>query len=528
MKRIIASLLLVVVLLTGVIGSLSSCDWIPGNKKPAADFVMPEGGYDGSEITIKFYHTMGAALTSILTDAIASFNELYPNITVEHQSYGNYDALLSQINTEITVGNQPSLAYCYPDHVATYTVAGAVQALDELVNSTIVEERADGTTETIGYSAEQRADFIEAYWNEGLSYGDGKMYSIALAKSTEVLYYNKTFFDNCLETYNREFELNADGTTKLDEQGNPVRNPNYKNENYNISVPTTWDEMEEVCRKIKAIEPGCIPLGYDSEANWFITMCEQYNSPYTSATGDNFLFNNDTNRNFVKKFRQWYQERLVTTQELSGGYTSNLFTGNSSNATEGSEASKGTRCYMCIGSTGGATYQRPGNVNGVYDFQVGIAPIPQVDVNNPQVISQGPSLCVFKKDNPQEVLASWLFAKFLTTNIEYQARVSENNGYVPVMKSVQSDPTYMEFLAALDADGKENLTKNITAYAVRVAIEQAENCYTSPAFDGSSVARIQVGFLIQKCFTAEGSDVDALIKKAFDDCVRECNYQIGK
>ncbi|MBQ8415106.1 MAG: extracellular solute-binding protein [Clostridia bacterium] len=493
MKRIIASLLLVVVLLTGVIGSLSSCDWIPGNKKPAADFVMPEGGYDGSEITIKFYHTMGAALTSILTDAISSFNELYPNITVEHQSYGNYDALLSQINTEITVGNQPSLAYCYPDHVATYNVAGAVQALDELVNSTIVEERADGTTETIGYSAEQRADFIEAYWNEGLSYGDGKMYSIALAKSTEVLYYNKTFF-----------------------------------EQHNLTVPTTWDEMEAVCRQIKEIEPGCIPLGYDSEANWFITMCEQYNSPYTSATGDNFLFNNDTNRNFVKKFRQWYQERLVTTQELSGGYTSNLFTGNSSNATEGSEASKGTRCYMCIGSTGGATYQRPGNVNGVYDFQVGIAPIPQVDVNNPQVISQGPSLCVFKKDNPQEVLASWLFAKFLTTNIEYQARVSENNGYVPVMKSVQSDPTYMEFLAALDADGKENLTKNITAYAVRVAIEQAENCYTSPAFDGSSVARIQVGFLIQKCFTAEGSDVDALIKKAFEDCVGECNYQIGK
>ena len=493
MKRIIASLLLVVVLLTGVIGSLSSCDFITGNKKPAADFVMPEGGYDGSEITIKFYHTMGAALTSILTDAIASFNELYPNITVEHQSYGNYDALLSQINTEITVGNQPSLAYCYPDHVATYNVAGAVQALDELVNSTIVEERADGTTETIGYSAEQRADFIEAYWNEGLSYGDGKMYSIALAKSTEVLYYNKTFF-----------------------------------EEHNLTVPTTWDEMEAVCRQIKEIEPGCIPLGYDSEANWFITMCEQYNSPYTSATGDNFLFNNDTNRNFVKKFRQWYQERLVTTQELSGGYTSNLFTGNSSNATEGSEASKGTRCYMCIGSTGGATYQRPGNVNGVYDFQVGIAPIPQVDVNNPQVISQGPSLCVFKKDNPQEVLASWLFAKFLTTNIEYQARVSENNGYVPVMKSVQSDPTYMEFLAALDADGKENLTKNITAYAVRVAIEQAENCYTSPAFDGSSVARIQVGFLIQKCFTAEGSDVDALIKKAFDDCVGECNYQIGK
>ena len=160
MKRIIASLLLVVVLLTGVIGSLSSCDWIPGNKRPAADFVMPEGGYDGSEITIKFYHTMGAALTSILTDAIASFNELYPNITVDHQSYGNYDALLSQINTEITVGNQPNIAYCYPDHVALYNVAKKVIPLDNLIASTIEVTDAEGNKTVLGLT-----DFTVNYEN---------------------------------------------------------------------------------------------------------------------------------------------------------------------------------------------------------------------------------------------------------------------------------------------------------------------------------------------------------------------------
>ena len=145
---------------------------------------------------------MGAALTSILTDAIAEFNVLYPNITVEHQSYGNYDALLSQISTEVTVGNQPHLAYCYPDHVATYNQAGAVQTLDVFINSDIVLNRADGTTETIGYTQEQRDDFIDAYYNEGMAFGDGKMYSIALAKSTEVLYYNKTAFDRWAEIYN--------------------------------------------------------------------------------------------------------------------------------------------------------------------------------------------------------------------------------------------------------------------------------------------------------------------------------------
>ena len=347
-------------------------------------------------------------------------------------------------------------------------------------------------------------DFDATGYKEGQAFGDGKMYSIALAKSTEVLYYNKTVFD------------------KL-----------------GLDVPTTWEEVEQVCLALKEYDEKCIPLGYDSEANWFITMCEQYGSDYTSATGENFLFNNKTNRDFVNKFRQMFQDRLVITKTLSGGYTSALFTGEVKSDDTESEAAKGTRCYMCIGSTGGATYQQPMEKGDGYDFEVGIAPIPQINPDDPKVISQGPSLCLFKKENPQEVLASWLFAKFLTTNVEYQARVSESNGYVPVMKSVQSDPTFAQFLKGVDVikdkDGNvieevPNNTKYITAYAVRTAIEQAEHCYTSPAFSGSSVARIQVGLLMNKCFTVRPGEqlTDDDLKKIFDEYVAECKYQSGQ
>ena len=468
MKRIIALILMLAMAVT----MLASCG---GRKNSAADFVMPEGGYDGSAVTIKFYHQMGAGLQAILNDAIAEFNEIYPNITVEHESYGDYNGVRDQIKTEISVGNQPNLAYCYPDHIALYNVAGAVQTLDVFIED-----------ETVGFTQAQLDDFIQGYYNEGKAFGDGKMYSLPVSKSTEVLYYNKTFF-----------------------------------EQHGLTVPTTWDEMEEVCKAIKAIEPSCIPLGYDSESNWFITMCEQYNSAYTSATGENFLFNNQTNIDFVTKFRTWYQNKWVTTEELSGGYTSALFTGSSSNATEGSEASKGTRCYMCIGSTGGATYQQPSQTNGKFEFEVGIASIPQVNPDAPKVISQGPSLCIFKKDNPQEVLASWLFAKFLTTDVNFQARVSMNNGYAPVIKSVQQHEVYAEFLA-------EASTENIQAYAVKVALEQENAYYASPAFNGSSVARDQVGLLLQKCFVLPDAGFEAAIKKAFADAVAECKYQAGQ
>ncbi len=467
MKKRILALLLAVVMIFGIAG----CG--DGAGKVATNFTVPENGYDGSDVTITFYHTMGSNLQTVLNLYIEEFNKLYPNIHIESTAVGGYDDVRDQISTEITVGNQPNIAYCYPDHVALYNLAKAVTTLDGLIDSDITVTRADGTTETLGLTQAQKDDFIAGYYNEGKQFGDGAMYTMPLSKSTEVLYYNKTFF-----------EAN------------------------NLTVPTTWTELEAVCAKIKEIDPTCIPLGYDSESNWFINMCEQYKSPYTSATGDHYLFDNETNRGFIKQFREWYEKGYLTTQTLLGGYTSNLFV-----------EQNGTNSYMSIGSSAGATYQRPSKVDGAYPFEVGIAPIPQVDANNKKVISQGPSVCIFQKENPQEVVASWLFVKYLTTTVEFQAEFSMASGYVPVLKSVAEHPAYAAFIAA--ADGGDS----IAALSAKVCLEQESYYYTSPAFNGSSTARDQVGTLLSKCLTADAAgDVDGMIKKAFEDAVEECEY----
>ena len=473
MKKVLVSFLLILAVCLNIV-VLASC----GNKNLIADFEIPEGGFDTEkEITIKFYHTMGANLREVLERYIVEFNKLYPNIKIEHQQVGSYDDVRDQIKTEITVGNQPHIAYCYPDHVALYNLAKAVVPLDSLIASDITVNRADGSSEVLGLTSEQVSDFIKGYYEEGKQFGDGKMYTLPLSKSTEVLYYNKTFFDK-----------------------------------HNLTPPKTWEEMEKLCEEIKKIDPNCIPLGYDSESNWFITMCEQYGSDYTSATGDHFLFDNDTNRKFVEEFRDWYQKGYVTTQELSGAYTSELF-----------KAQDGIKSYMSIGSSAGATHQRPDKVNEAYPFEVAITTIPQVNADKPKVISQGPSICIFNKTDAQEVLASWLFVKYLTTTVEFQAEFSMASGYVPVLKSVGENEIYKtEFLDK--ADGGDF----ISALSAKICLEQQEAYYTSPAFNGSSTARDQVGLLMQKCLSADaGSDVKKMIKKAFEDAVAECKYQAG-
>lgn len=471
MKKVLVSLLLVAAMM------ISMLAFVGCGAGPMPTFTMPEGGFNTEEqITVRFYHTMGANLREVLDLYVPEFEALYPNIKIDHQQIGGYDDVRKKISTQIHVHEHPNVAYCYPDHVALYNISGAVVTLDQLIESKLEVTRADGTTEILGLTDEQIDAFIDGYYNEGKQFGDGLMYTLPFSKSTEVLYYNKTFF-----------------------------------EKHGLTPPTTWDELEALCARIKEIDKTCIPLGYDSEANWFITMCEQLGADYTSNDPNNhFLFDNAETRAFVTRFREWYQKGYVTTQEIYGTYTSSLFT-----ATGEGEV----KSYISIGSSAGATHQRPNpNPDGSYPFEVGIVPIPQEDPANPKVISQGPSLCILQKENPQEVLASWLFVKYLTTNMEFQAEFSMTSGYVPVLETVVEDTVYAKFL------NKANGTTQIAALSASVCMDQVDAYYTSPAFNGSSEARDQVGQLMQKALATPTNDLNALLDKLFKEAIEKCKY----
>ena len=92
------------------------------------------------------------------------------------------------------------------------------------------------------------------------------------------------------------------------------------------------------------------------------------------------------------------------------------------------------------------------------------------------------------------------------------------SGYVPVLKSVSDNEVYANFISK--ADGYDY----VAALSAKVCLEQADAYYTSPAFNGSSTARTQVGALLSKCLAATTNDVDAMIKEAFEDAVDECEY----
>ena len=141
--------------------------------------------------------------------------------------------------------------------------------------------------------------------------------------------------------------------------------------------------------------------------------------------------------------------------------------------------------------------------------------IPQFDTENPQMISQGPSLCIFNKEDSGEVLASWLFAQFLLTN-EVQIAYSQTEGYVPVTSKAQSSAEYQDYLSRAGEDN--DLHYDVKIEASKLLIKNTENSFTTPVFNGSTSLRSAAGELVEEIvkWTRRNKVIDdAFIEETF-------------
>lgn len=458
MKKIVGILLVLVVVLPLCLAMFAGC-------QEATDY----------EHTIIFYSSQGDSLQKITQVAIDSFEAKYPGWKIEHVQVGSYDQVKEKIVSDFQGSQQPDLAYCYSDHVAHYLQTGKVYDLNELINSTETVVDANGNEVAVGYTAEEVADFVEGYYKEGYAsnfggydtygYTADVMLTIPFVKSTELLYYNETALKAA-----------------------------------NLTVAKTWDELWAQCKVLSIKYPKATPLAYDSEANWFITMCQQNGWDYTSATGNHYLFNNADTKAWLEQIHTYYDLGYITTKTIYDAYTSSLFT---MGAEDGG-------CIYCIGSSGGASYQDPGKT-----FTYGIAPIPgskQEDgsVNN-AAISQGPSLVMLEAGNgvsnvEEKKIMTWLFVKELL-DPTFQAAFGVASGYNPCRLSAYELEEYANHLKGTD----------ITAVAANVAKGMTEDFFTSPAFVGSSMARTQVGNVVVYSLTGSKK-----AEKALKDAIANC------
>jgi multiple sugar transport system substrate-binding protein len=143
--------------------------------------------------------------------------------------------------------------------------------------------------------------------------------------------------------------------------------------------------------------------------------------------------------------------------------------------------------------------------------------IPQFDPENPQMISQGPSICIFNKEDEQEVLASWLFVQYLLTN-EIQIAYAQTEGYVPVTSKAQEGDEYQDYLSRSGEDN--NLYYDVKISAAKLLIDNVQYTFVTPVFNGSTSLRDAAGQLIEnvtKSVRRKATVDDAYLENLFSE-----------
>jgi len=449
MKKVLALILLLAMLVT-----MAGCH----GAEVRNTFQVPEEFDTSRNYEISFWAKNDTNMTQvdIYKKAVADFETLYPNIKVNLRLYTDYGKIYNDVITNIATDTTPNVCITYPDHIATYLMgANSVVPLDTLFED---PKYGLGGSE-VRFDAPTEAEIVPKFLQECLV--NGYHYAIPYMRSTEACYVNKTFVE------------------KL---------------GYTLPETLTWDFVWEVSQA--AMEKNSddtfkvngqnvlIPCLYKSTDNMMIQMLRQRDAGYSTANGQIQIFN-DTTREILYDVAEVAKTKAFSTFKISS-YPANFLNAG--------------QCIFAIDSTAGATWM--GSDAPLIDiaedklvqFETAVMTIPQYDPANPQMISQGPSVCVFNKEDPQEVLASWLFAQFLLTD-DVQIAYAQTEGYCPVTLKAQNTPAYQEYLAR---EGEDNeLHYEVKLQATKLLLENTENTFVTPVFNGSASLRDAAGGMIE-------------------------------
>lgn len=462
--------------LCGCVFLLSGCH----GREGLAPFEMPQQFDTARKYEIMFWakNDTNKTQTAIYERAIEDFENLYPNITVNMRLYTDYGKIYNDVITNIATDTTPNVCITYPDHIATYlTGTNLVVPLEE-----VYADAAYGLSGSeVRFHAPRASEIIPQFLEE-CSF-DGHCYALPYMRSTEACYINKTYVEAL---------------------------------GYTLPETLTWDFIWEVSEAAMVKDADgtflvngqkvMIPFIYKSTDNMMIQMLRQKGAGYSTEDGEIQLFH-DTTAELLQVIAAHAASGAFSTFKISS-YPANFLNAG--------------QCIFAIDSTAGATWMGTEaplcdiSEDKIVEFETEVMMIPQFDPQNPRMISQGPSVCVFNKEDPQEVMAAWLFTQYLLTD-EVQTAYAETEGYVPVTTSAQKSDEYRAYLSEC---GSDDMHYAVKIKASELLLEHVEHTFVTPVFAGSASLRDAAGQLVENTVKSvrRGQKVDeAYIGQMYDD-----------
>lgn len=383
-----ASLALSAVLVTGL---MTGC----GNSKSASSEEIVTEIKEPVEIT--FWHAMNGDLEKTLQKLTDKFMKENENIKVTLQNQSSYPELQQKITaTTASPDDLPTLTQAYP-----HWMINAMQ--DEL----IVDLKPYIENEKIGFKNYE--DILEGF--RASSDINGKIYGIPFNKSTEVIWYNKTLF-----------------------------------EELGLKVPTTYEEFAKVAKTINE-KKGIVGAGFDSLNNFYTTYLKNEGVDFNSKTDVTSKESVDAANYYLDGIKDGYFRIAGTDKYLSGPFANE-------------------EVGMYVGSNAGESFVK----QGVGDkFEIGVAPYPAKSS-----IQQGTDLYMFSNASPEQKTAGFEFLKFLSST-ENQIIWGIETGYIPATNSAIESDEYKNSGSLVSQILKDATSKELFINEVAPGVDSAYN-----------------------------------------------------
>ncbi len=318
---------------------------------------------EATEIT--FWHAMNGNLETVLTEITDEFNnsnEYGIKVTLVNQ--GGYSDLQTKLQASAAADALPDVAQAYNNWLTPY--------LDKVVH----------LDDFVANDFDNWDDVVEAYRDECSEFGF--VHAVPYNKSTYVLFYNKTMFD----------ELG-------------------------IEVPKTWADVETAAKTVYDAK-GISFIGFDDLAGVVEASLHQNGVDYVDATGA--LFNNDKGLETFTYLSNLYNNEYA---RLVGedGYFSNVLSNQ--------------QIASYVGSSAGVSYIK------AEGWELGVAPLPG-NVNKAANMA-GTNIVMFAQDSNKQ-LAAWEYLKYITST-EAMTKWAVGTGYLPIRQSSYETDEYKAYMA---------------------------------------------------------------------------------
>ncbi len=386
-------------------------------------------GYTISDpVTIELWHPISNPVHAEVLDAmIAEFNSgigAEKGITVNATLQGNTAELATNVVAALRAGNAPDVTMGYRINVADYLQTDYVVDLTPYINDPEV-------------GIKDLNDFFPTLLTGGNSYGKEGMFSLPIHSFTELMYYDKDFF--------------ADN---------------------NLAVPTTWEEVEDISRKITAIT-GKPAFGWDNLSSSFIDLVLQHGGSFTTPQGDMPFIEDPVTLDVLKMWQDNVNEGIWRTAGedmfFSGPFANGVV-------------------QMFVGDSVEASYIS--DKNPALNWSA--AALPQAGGSTPAAITGGHVILALNSTgNADKEYASYELIKFLTST-EANLQVVQITGYLPIRQSVVDNAGYQNYVAQSGGKGD----------AQRVGVEQSSAYVYEPVFSSGNKTSSAVNAAVKQMMQA--------------------------